>query len=172
MLLRDIEQRAEEVLGLFGKRNIPVPVETIAEHFNLRIGKAPSDAYSGLLLRRDGTALIGVNDSESPRRQRFTIAHELGHFFLHPYNEAFVDYRKSVNKPRTPKEREADVFAAALLMPRKEIAEDFTKTISGINFDQEHFQKHFESAVTVLATKYDVSDDAMRIRLMTLNASV
>lgn len=165
MQIKEIEQKAEEILEISGKREIPVPVEEIAKHFNLRIGKAPSEEYSGLLLRKDNSALIGVNNSESPRRQRFTIAHELGHFFLHPTNEAFVDYRKSENKPRTPKEREADVFAATLLMPRKEITNDFTKIMSGMTFDKEHF----DSAVSVLAAKYDVSDDAMRIRLVTLS---
>ena len=167
MEFKDIEQRAEEILELSGKRTIPVPVEEIAKHFNLRVGKGPSNDFSGLLLRKNGAALIGVNDTETPQRQRFTIAHELGHFFLHPSKEAFVDYRNS-NIPRTPKEREADVFAAALLMPRKEISRDFKKVTNGVAFDEESFK----GVVTSLAKKYDVSDEAMRIRLMTLGTVV
>lgn len=161
--ISEIEKRADEVLKEAKLRKIPIAVEDIASHFKLRIGRASSDHFSGMLLRKDGTALIGVNSNEAAVRQRFTIAHELGHFFLHPNNEAFVDYRMS-GVPRTGKERDADTFAAALLMPASELAKDFSKAVGDILVDEDQMK----SVVTFLAKRYEVSDDAMRIRLMNL----
>jgi Zn-dependent peptidase ImmA (M78 family) len=160
----EIEQRAEEILDESGLRSIPVLVEDIATHFKLHIGRAGSQNFSGILIRKDGAALIGINSTENPRRQRFTIAHEIGHFFLHP-NKDFVDYRgNSKGTHKTPKEREADIFAASLLMPRQELIRDFMKVAGGILTDQEQTK----NVVSLLATKYEVSDEAMNIRLLGL----
>jgi len=165
MRIKEIEQRADELLKAAGSGRIPVPVEDIAGHFKFRIGRAPSKDFSGFVLRKDGAGLIGINSSESPRRQRFTIAHELGHFFLHPSKEAFVDYRQNGKKQiRTLKEREADLFAASLLMPRLELNKDFTKIAKDALFDEEQVA----NTISFLANRYEVSEEAMRIRLMTL----
>jgi Zn-dependent peptidase ImmA (M78 family) len=161
----EIEQKAEEILSESGQRTIPVPVEEVAAHFKLRIGKAASTNFSGLLIRKDGAALIGINSTENPRRQRFTIAHEIGHFFLHPNADVLVDYRSnSKGTRRTPKEKEADIFAASLLMPRQELVKDFMKVAGGVLTDEEQTKK----VVSLLATKYEVSDEAMNIRLLGL----
>lgn len=161
----EIEQKAEEILNESGIRAIPIPVEDVAAHFKLQIGKAASKDFSGILIRKDGVALIGINDTESPQRQRFTIAHEIGHFFLHPTKDVLVDYRSnSRGTRRTPKEKEADIFAASLLMPRQELIKDFMKVAGGVLTDEEQTKK----VVSLLATRYEVSDEAMNIRLLGL----
>jgi Zn-dependent peptidase ImmA (M78 family) len=162
----EIEKRAEEILDESGLRAIPVPIEDIAAHFKLHIGKAASKDFSGLLIRKeDGAALIGINSNENPRRQRFTIAHEIGHFFLHLDKNVLVDYRSNTRgKHRTPKEKEADIFAASLLMPRQELTKDFVKVAGGVLTDQDQIR----SVVSLLATKYEVSDEAMNIRILGL----
>ncbi len=165
MRIAEIEQTADSLLQHVEIQRIPIPIEDVADALKIKIGRAPSKDFSGLLLRKDGAALIGINSDEHPRRQRFTIAHELGHFFLHQSNEAFVDYRRDGKKhPRTQKEREADAFAASLLMPRQTLRKDFSKIAADSFFDEEQLQ----STVTFLADKYEVSEEAMRIRLMTL----
>ena len=165
MRITEIEKSADALLKHSGVLQIPVPVEEIASFLKIKIGRGPSKDFSGLLLRKDGAALIGINDDEHPHRQRFTIAHELGHFFLHQGKEAFVDYRQSTKKtPRTLKEREADLFAASLLMPRQALNKDFAKIAQDSLFDEDQIH----SAISYLADKYDVSQEAMRIRLMTL----
>lgn len=163
MILEHIEARAEEVLKKARIRNVPVPVEDIAGQFRLKIRRAPNRDFSGMLLRKTGYALIGINSSEPAVRQRFTIAHELGHYFLHTKKDAFVDYRD--NKKglmRTPREKQANMFAAALLMPRRLLAKDF-KAIAKDGFS--------EDDLVTLAKRYDVSEDAMRFRLINLNIS-
>lgn len=163
MVLKKIEEKAEEVLESFGIRTVPIPIEEVATKCNIQIGRAPSKDFSGLLIRKDGYALIGVNSSESLVRQRFTVAHELGHFFLHPNKNTFIDYRDNKERAeRTPKEVQANMFAAALLMPRKKLEKDF-RSIAKNGFLEEHLFS--------LAEKYNVSKEAMQFRLINLNLS-
>jgi Zn-dependent peptidase ImmA (M78 family) len=65
---------------------------------------------------------IVVNREEFPLRQTFTIAHELGHKILHEEWARSSEYQVLLRNPqeqnRDFREREADAFAANLLMPR------------------------------------------------------
>ena len=61
---------------------------------------------------------------------------------------------------RTPRERQANMFAAALLMPRSLIFKD-VKNLSKEGIHDMEIQK--------LAEKYEVSEEAMKYRLMNLN---
>lgn len=165
MIFSKIESRAEETLSKFRISTVPVPIEEIASRLNIKISRAPSKVFSGLLIRKDGHALIGVNNSEAPVRQRFTVAHEIGHFLLHPRQDTFVDYRNNKKDVmRTTRERRADMFAAALLMPRKQLEKDFKKNIKeGI------WEDEFKEIFKQLADQYFVSEDAMRFRISNLN---
>lgn len=161
MILEKIELKIEEILTSLELKTLPIPVEDVASKLNIKIRRGPSKAFSGLLIRKDGHALIGVNNSEAPVRQRFTIAHELGHFYLHPRKDAFIDYRDNKKDVmRTPAERQANMFAASLLMPRSFLEKDF-KNISKKGFTEDELEK--------LADKYQVSEEAMRFRLINLN---
>jgi Zn-dependent peptidase ImmA (M78 family) len=159
MIKEAIESKAEEVLKKYGESPIPIQIEEIALRMNLKVSRAPSEEFSGLLIRKDGHALIGINSNEAGVRQRFTIAHEIAHFVLHPAKDAFVDYRNKKGSARTSDERDADAFAAALLMPRIQLERDFS-ILSKIGFSGEE--------ISYLAKKYDVSEDAMKFRLKNL----
>ena len=108
---------------------------------------------SGLLKKEDG--VIGVNQAHHPLRQRFTIAHELGHFLLghglgEEHQEETVD--DVFDKPR-PIEREANRFASALLMPEAWVKKHVKK--DGMEIEQ-------------LAKAFGVSKQAATIRLLEL----
>ncbi len=164
MFQKKIEVIAEDILASQNIQEGPVPVELIAGQNNIQISRAPNKDFSGLLIRKEGNSLIGVNNSESPKRQRFTIAHELGHYFLHPSKSAFVDYRDNQkNIKRGIKEIQANMFAAALLMPKAFLEKDY-KEISKTGLLEEEDLKF-------LADKYQVSEDAMKIRLINLQSS-
>ncbi len=163
MIFEKIDTLAENTLNKLRIVTIPVPVGEIANKLHIKISRAPSKDFSGLLVRKDDHALVGVNSNEALVRQRFTIAHELGHFFLHPKQDTFVDYRDNKKDVmRTPRERQANMFAAALLMPRKQLEKDFKK-ISRNGFAEEELKR--------FADKYLVSEEAMRFRLINLNLS-
>lgn len=69
-----------------------------------------------------GEKTIYVNSDEFPLRQTFTVAHELGHALLHADWAASDDYRillrDSGYDGNDPYEKEANAFAAHLLVPR------------------------------------------------------
>ena len=161
MILEEIESQAEEILSTLGIKNIPIPVEDIVTRLNIRVSRGPSKDFSGMLIRKNDAALIGINSNEAPVRQRFTIAHELGHFLIHPRKDAFVDYRIEHKRGvvKSTIEREADMFAAALLMPRSLLEKDFV-SVSNNGFTEEELK--------ILAKKYQTSVDAMKFRLINL----
>jgi Zn-dependent peptidase ImmA (M78 family) len=105
---------------LFGGEELPVPVNPIAEDLlGLTIHEQELDGVSGLLYPE--ARQIYVNASDVPARRRFTIAHELGHWVcqcLEGRGEPMMCRSEDVspNADRTL-EREANVFAAELLMP-------------------------------------------------------
>ncbi len=150
--LKHIQDVAEKALNSVGVKTAPVPVEAVAEKFGLKVVEfAFPNSISGVLKKDRG--VIGVNKGNKKVRQRFTIAHELGHFLLgHDIDkdEAVVD----IDSNRlSDKEREANVFASHLLMPTEVVKE---------------VQKH-ETNLKKLAELFDVSEQAITIRLLELN---
>ncbi len=91
---------------------------------------------AGFLFVTPSVGLVFVNASDSVPRQRFSAAHELGHFVLHRdkmYGVSFADIPENIElskKQSDQHEREANRFAADLLMPEElchERAEDFKR---------------------------------------------
>lgn len=77
----------------------------------------------GLSVRLGGRDIIRINsDGRSERRQRFTLAHELGHCLLGHCSVCHPEHVHGVS--RTPEEAAANEFAAALLMPAALFRED------------------------------------------------
>ena len=107
-----------------GVPELPVPVSSIAEDLlGLRIVERPLDA-SGLLYPAD--RLVVLNSAESPLRRRFTLAHELGHWVCQCLEGAeapvFCRHQDVSMTADRALEREANVFAAELLMPPRAVA--------------------------------------------------
>ena len=128
------------------------------------------DKYAGYLFRDKarGIAVIGVNSKHSETRQRFTIAHEIGHLVLHAistdepvhFDEIFMRRDPKSAEGSDWKEMEANLFAAELLMPAQMIAHD----VSAL-----HATTSEEVLISRLAEQYEVSEQAMGIRLSYLN---
>lgn len=144
-------------LAAFPGAVVPVPVEDIAEDLlGLRIRVEPGmGALSGALL--PAHRLIRVNADEPPDRRRFTVAHEIAHWVVHCAEQrerAPIMCRSVETHGATDqREREANVFAADLLMPEDAIRARF-----------DLLGPHAES----LANAFGVSADAMRWRLYNL----
>ena len=145
----------------------PVDVERVASSRGASIRYDDlGEGVSGILVRgHPGKAVIGVQRSHSLQRQRFTIAHELGHFLLHDGDEVHVDHVFRVNyrsdRPQDGvqiEETEANVFASELLMP---VA--FLDQEGDFIFDAEGGPR-----LAALSTKYQVSREAMSWRLLNL----
>lgn len=173
MILNNIiEERAEKLLRDSNCFSSPVKLLDCASFLNIDIKEMDiEDSISGFVAINGKSVQIGVNKKHSSQRQRFTIAHEIGHFTLHAQSEQlFVD--KHDNNAATylfrdeksasgeyAKEREANSFAAALLMPKKLIGDEILKMDRSLSLS-----KITES----LAQKFEVSTQAMSIRLSRL----
>ena len=98
---------------------------------------------AGFVDRR--TRQIVVNTLAKLEWQRFTLAHEIGHWMLHPgevyFRERPLDGTTLTDAQRPIVEVEADIFAAELLMPPKAVWECFRacfgSPIEGHIVDQE-----------------------------------
>lgn len=147
--------------------SIPVDVRALIEKFNVAIVEQPmEDSMSGMLVIKGNQAVIGVNQAHHPNRQRFSLAHELGHYLLHRhYQTIFIDpstvfFRNNLSTQGTDLyEIEANIFAAELLMPEDAIKRAVAEPIDA--FD--------ERAVARLALQFKVSTQALTIRLTKLN---
>src|SRR5262245_58026704 len=61
----------------------PVDIEELCARCAVHVVKAPfSKEISGVILDLDNGPVIGVNQDHAPVRQRFSVAHELGHYLL------------------------------------------------------------------------------------------
>ena len=95
---------------------IPVPVKEIAESFGFEVYElgslGPHQRAILQVIPTDNRKLIGLNSRYHRHNQRFSIGHELGHYFMeHPAEDQCVEEEIAVCN------READEFSAELLMP-------------------------------------------------------
>lgn len=164
-----VKHKAEELLTAVGVWEAPIDPTTIARYLGIEVrSEYFVGSLSGVLMRRDGNAVIAVNASDSNKRQRFTIAHEIGHFALNHKGDVFVDHtllNRRDNRSAAAidsQEIEANAFAAELLMPSQLVFDKFDKIWSlNLNFPQ-------EEVVAKLAYDFNVSEQAMNYRLMNL----
>ena len=127
-----------------------IPVEKIANFFSLNVVFYPNfpDSISGTIIKDNELLAIGVNSNHPKVRQRFTIAHELGHFVLGHDENSILD---DTFDKETDKEKEANRFAGELLMPKYMLEKDL---------------KEKEYTISSLARRYEVSEQALSIKLL------
>lgn len=148
------------------RSTIPVDVEGLALALGIRVSTPfLPDNVSGMICKTSsGDYEISVNARHRETRQRFTIAHELGHYVLHRslIGDGNIDdaaYRSdgSVKNNRIGprEEQEANQFAANLLMPMEAIR---------------RFWDRAHGDAGQLARMFNVSEGAMKIRLKSKRA--
>jgi Zn-dependent peptidase ImmA (M78 family) len=168
------ERAARKLLDDFGVSAPPVPVEEIARQLGARLlFEHFGPDVSGILYRDETNAVIGLNATHAKTRQRFTIAHEIGHLHLHEGRPMFVDRSVRIDRRDAnaalgldPEEIDANNFAAALLMPQDMILTAVTQLspIQGV--------AGMEEMIRRLANRFDVSPQAMEYRLANLGLVV
>lgn len=147
LLWEQARQDAEQVRRMCNVTSFPVDVEEVIDKIGLEVKFAPLDeGTSGFIIKRDHFSgpEIYIESSEPAVRQRFTMAHELGHYFdrAHADDEeySFIDRRGSDHYDLT--EFYADEFAGNLLMPESEIdrlqAEGVSSPVMAIHFGVSH----------------------------------
>lgn len=134
--------------------------------------KFNDDSLSGLIRKSDDQWEIYVNDTDSPRRKNFTIAHELGHYFSYLdkqlsytvlnsagiledkaiFNRDITNGKKHGSDEMAQMEAEANFIASNLLMPENLVKAAF---LENKNIDE-------------MADEFGVSGSAMGFRLVNL----
>ncbi|MBM3216664.1 ImmA/IrrE family metallo-endopeptidase [Candidatus Poribacteria bacterium] len=158
-----IEAQAEALRREYGLTRAPVDPIVLADMAGIKVHAATflDSTIVGMIAKRGQVCLLLVNDNDPPYRKRFTIAHELGHFFLGHIDEEdeFVDYERTLFSQAPEgqttvavarrREIQANMFAAALLMPEDEVRKRWQVVRS----------------IRELAQALNVSEEAMGIRV-------
>jgi Zn-dependent peptidase ImmA (M78 family) len=161
----EVENRAADVLCSQGFESIPVDLIGLTKRLGIAVHNAKfvDDNIIGMIAKEGDVVTVLVNGAAPPFRKRFTIAHELGHHFLHlPGDGEFIDGVANLflsgpqdRKELSPKQRQeiqANMFAAGLLMPEPAV--------------RARWQSN--GSIEALARQFNVTDGVMIDRLMTL----
>lgn len=118
--------------------------------------KEDIDRLSGFIGYCEGAAIICVNYKRPVGHQNMTLAHEMGHFFLHE-GVSRSDNQKEINSSwGDPKETEAFKFACELLYPQELFEEDFAKYNLQLFFDENEYLRIAE-VIDEICHKYCIS---------------
>lgn len=142
-------EAAVDLLKRFGFWKPPIPVDLIARYF-ADLEYAFLENLSGALVREGNNVLVIINNNDIRSRQRFSISHELGHIFCGHEGRSFLCQSDFSTSNIT--EREANIFAAELLMPAK---------VFGAIYKLGRSERE-------LAMRFNVSREAVRWRLVDL----
>lgn len=165
---KQFDRMTEELVAPLSLAHAPVPVERIAASLGLRIEYTElGEGVSGLLVASGATGTIGINKRDPRVRQRFSIAHEIGHFKLHADASdnlfidreyvLFRDHRASRGEIRH--EIQANMFAASLLMPA---------SLLKLRIETGRIDLGDDEQVEELAREFQVSQAAMAYRAIRL----
>lgn len=121
------------------------------------VGYIKMNGNSMVVDPNDGSFKIYVSASDGKKRQKFTIAHEIGHYFIHYLGgngeTPETIYRRTSRAIGGPKEYEANVFAANLLMPESKFKKSFEDS---------------EQDLAIVADQFGVSIAAAEVRARSL----
>lgn len=145
-----------------------VDVFSIARRLGIKVSLEDlENDVSGLLIIKNGSAMMAINMHHHPNRQRFSTAHEIGHFLLHGnhQDDLFIDqkvYHRNLDAGTGENkiEIEANWFASELLMPKFMLEKILRDHVIDI-YDEFDTQQ--------LAKIFGVSKQALGFRLANLN---
>jgi Zn-dependent peptidase ImmA (M78 family) len=137
-----------------------IDLNALAADRGVEVECAPVKGFEGVAMVKYGFAAIILQEDQPPRRQRFTLAHELGHVFLPRHWRALEDvgpfYDGDVVEAngRSDYEREANEFAAELLAPKRLIRPHLQRGALDV------------SKASVIAEQFDMSLTAAGLRVV------
>lgn len=112
------------------------------------------EGIDGAAWQADGFRLVVIARTDVPTRQRFTLAHELGHILARDAQDLLTETHLSPGRQKDLTEVRANVFAANLLMPRSETS---SAVREGDLTDEQ---------LTTLVVHFQVSPSALAARLV------
>lgn len=167
------KQKAEAFLKEEGITSLPIDPFAIATSRGIITEPKTTDGVSGMLLRHGDTfGIIYSTHISSEGFQRFSVAHELGHYFL----DGHIDHVLPKDGIHTshagflsadPYELEADCFAAGLLMPKIPFKQIIRRHDPGLSII-ETLANNCQTSLTATAIRYaELTDDAIAVIIST-----
>jgi hypothetical protein len=173
--LKMAKQKAEALLRDDRILTLRVDPFVIARSRDIDVRPKPDTAggVSGMLLRHgDAFGIVYATHIPSEGFQRFSVAHELGHYFL----DGHIDYILPIDGVHTsyagfvsadPYELEADCFAAGLLMPEPPFKQALRRHNPGLAV-VESLAGLCKTSLTATAIRYaELTDDAVAVVIST-----
>lgn len=173
--LKLAKQRGEALLAEEGITSLAVDPFDIAARHDIVVQAKPdvTSGVSGMLLRHGNSfGILYASDIPSEGFQRFSVAHELGHYFL----DGHIDHVLPKDGMHTshagfasadPYEQEADNFAVGLLMPAGLFRRLMGRSTLGLA-DIEFAAETCKTSLTATAIRYtELTDDAVAIIVST-----
>lgn len=149
---------AKDVLNTHWDGMLPIQPSSLAQSMGVRVMGVPGLDVSGMIELKNGRPVITYNSSDAAVRQRFTVAHEIGHYVLGHLGAGKTKFRDPASHfssaTHSIEEREANRFAANLLMPE-----------ATVKYAVERRGVH---SIDRLAELFGVSQVAMKYRLENL----
>ncbi|MBQ8836416.1 MAG: ImmA/IrrE family metallo-endopeptidase [Clostridia bacterium] len=172
MVKSEIIEKAKEFCEEHNINSYPVKIVDLCSKYGISVFEEylPDDV-SGIIAVRDEifddfntNRLIVVNLSDSARRRRFTIAHELAHYMLHRNGSQIYAHRDAGQNGGI--ENEANVFASNILMPEHLVR-------SALSHLEDESWGFIPSSVKAeyIADEFAVSVSAAQVRLEQLGIS-
>lgn len=154
----NVKEIANLIIEKYWNRSIPVDVEDVAKKIGVDVQYLPQliggEDISGRFDIINNTPTCTIRNTDPIQRQRFTLAHEIGHFVL-GHGGGFMDNAASFNFYNLDKrETDANHFAIELIIP--ELAVNYA------------FDKQNINSIEELAKLFNVSPSAMGYRLKQL----
>ncbi len=172
LLEAEAEQTAGQVISRQRILSLPVCPFDIAKSVGIEVASRDSDTpgVSGFLMRVGNE--FGIYYATHIRNDgfiRFSVAHELGHYFLAGHPEALFPNGDGLHKSRSgfisanSHERQADFFAASLLMPEdlfRQVMGDAGSGFAAI----ERLKETCNTSITATAIRYaKFTDDPVAV---------
>jgi hypothetical protein len=173
--LKLAKQRGEALLTDENITELPVDPFAIASKHDIFVQAKPNteSGVSGMLLRHGNAfGILYASDVPSEGFQRFSVAHELGHYFLdghidHVLPNDGVHASHAGFSSGDPYEQEADNFAVGLLMPSKPFKKLMGRARLGLQ-DIERSRESCKTSLTSTAIRYaELTDDAVAVIVST-----
>lgn len=161
--------------------SIPVDLNKILDFLKISVEhdfELEREDVIGEISFSDKQAVIRLNPHQNAYkvRERFTIAHEIGHYCLHSSSnrDGFQDSRKTMSRTDSywdKFESEANNFAAMLLMPKYLIQQEGKKIIAQYKKDESKNTMPVKEFVSRMSSLFEVSSKAMEYRLTKLGVT-
>ncbi|MGG4491471.1 ImmA/IrrE family metallo-endopeptidase [Metabacillus idriensis] len=131
--------------------SFPVNMKMLASLAGITVReKYMEDDQSGKLLIQDGKLAAYVNIFDPPRRQNFTIAHEIAHTLMDEFDH--IQYRKKESE-QNEMERLCDEVASELLLPTDEFKRQMNQHGEKLS-SFKPLTKFFHASLEAVAVKF------------------